>query len=176
MTPDPDSSTLRQRLEAFFTPELAASLAREPAAWPPALRKARPEFVLALVRDDDPADAINRLGTVVNLAISANGIIEAIAGSLAVVTFGSVGNTEPRAELEERRRSLVAELRGALRDDVALLHGSGEALVGSIGGGQHLHFGSLFGHFSALIRAACALRWGETAEWQSEPSQDEPSY
>ena len=165
MTADIEAAKLRQQFAQFFTPELAARILRESTAGPPAPQKARPEFVLALVRDDEPAEALGRLNTVVDLAISCEGLIETIAGSLVVVTFGILSNKLSREELEARRRSLVSKVSGALKEDVSLLHGSGEAFVGLVGASQRQRFGCLFTDFSALLKALSQLAWGETVEW-----------
>ncbi len=96
---------------------------------------------------------------VVDLVVSAGGVIEAIAGSLVVVTFDSVGETAlSRDDLETRRRGLVAKLSDALQQDVVIVHGAGDGLVGLVGGDRRLHYGTLFGGFSRFLKVLCGLR------------------
>ena len=166
MTNESKAAGVEEEFAAFFTPELAARLA-EPGVFPPPLRPAAPDFLLVLVRDDDCTRTASLLSEVTDLAISSEGLVEAIAGSLVVVTFGSVGDTglSPE-ELESRRRSLVAKLSASLRQEVAILHGKQDALVGLTSGGQRYHYGSLFKRFSAMLATLAGLQWGEVREAQ----------
>jgi len=166
MTNESRTAGVEEVFAAFFTPELATRLT-EPGAFPPPLRLAAPHFLFVLVRDDDCTRTAPLLSEVVDLAISSEGLVEAIAGSLVVVTFGSVGDTDlPPEELESRRRSLVAKLSAALRQDVVILHGKQDALVGLTGGSLRYHYGSLFKRFSSMLATLAALQWGEVREAQ----------
>src|SRR5262245_7290342 len=136
-----------ERLAAFFTPELAARLTG-PEPFPPPLRKAAPHFVFILVRDDDCARTATLLSQAVDLAISSEGLVEAIAGSMVVVTFDT---EDPPEDLESRRRALVAKLSAALRQEVAILHGKQDALIGVTGGSLRYHYGTLFKRFSSML-------------------------
>lgn len=165
MSDDSTPSTLQERLEKFFTPQLSAALSK-PGALDMPLRHLRPEFILAVVRDDDPVAALEQLRALIDL-VDGEGVSIEVFGPMAIVTCGGIFDADaPRPVLEARHQSLVAKIAAALGQNVALVHGSGNAVVGNVGGDKLFRYGCLFASFSAILKALTEIRFGEIKEWQ----------
>ena len=131
------------------------------------MRQVRPEFILARVRDDDPIAALDQLRALIDMVDGEQVSIE-IFGPLAIVTCGGIFDADaPRPVLEARRQSLVAKITATLGQNVALVHGSGDAVVGNVGGDKLFRYGCLFASFSAILKALTETRFGEIKEWQA---------
>ena len=166
MPDDSAPSSLQKQLEEFFTPELATALSKPGALHVP-LRHVRPEFILALVRDDDPMTAREQLGILIDLALAETAAID-IFPPLAIITWGGNFDADaPRPTLEAKRQSLVTKIAASMGQNVAMVHGSGEAVAGFVGGDRLMHYGSLFAGFSAILKVLTETPFGEIQEWRT---------
>jgi hypothetical protein len=128
-------------------------------------------FVIARLVDDIDS-ARSDVALAVEVAFRTRGFIEMLNGPLLIVTFrriGAVTAHDPSVEAYQKQRlDHVRELRSALGDRIAILHGSEPGYVGDLGGARRSNYGTFFDHHTEMMRVALGLATGDVLEWPTK--------
>jgi hypothetical protein len=172
---------LRVQFTSYADPKLVECVLSAPDTAVFALRPARVDFILVLVRDDDPEQAARLAGDVAQAIQDCGGFVDAMLGSIVFVTFGmfgavgGVGAVERRsaAEAMAQRLAAVTQLGQRLGGEIQVLHGSTDAMVGDFGGGGRSHFGAVPLQFGRMAQVLTSLKRGEIREWDAGTSAED---
>ena len=124
-------------------------------------------FALITVRDDDGIQiARDRVSKVVDLSVSHGGYVETIFMSLLFVSFGVL--PEPSAgDVEEnsiRVNKFLASIQEYLLENVTILHGQTNALVGYLGNNSKCYYGCILPNIKNLILELLSIPYGSVKE------------
>ena len=115
------------------------------------------------MRDDDIENVQKQLERALPIVIAGDGLVENVAVSLVIATFGTLPLKE--SELEDNRARVAARLMSELGPEIRLVHGSAVGLVGNFGTDTVIHYGSVLPNFGQILQRLLQLEFGQSAEF-----------
>lgn len=148
------------QLGQFVSPEVREEILnlKPGESLPP--RKHFLHHVLILIRDDDIELLAQTISGIINAVSQGEGFIENRVGSLVVAIFGAFPSSTPSDPLH-LCETVVSQLSERFGQDIKIVYGSGESLLGSLGNGQIMHFGTTPPNFSSRLSIICQMHYGE---------------
>jgi len=146
----------------YVSPDVVDKLLREP---PRDLKRAERRtisFVVFHVRDDDIENVQKQFERALPIVTEGDGLVEHVAASLVIATFGGLPQNESAAD--DNRVRVAARLMSELGPELRLVHGSASGLVGNFGTDTALHYGSVLPNFSQILERLLNLEFGQSAE------------
>lgn len=118
------------------------------------------EFVMVLLRDEDPLHTAALVRAVVNRAVETQGLVLDMHSSLVTVVYGTMADYEEPPDARQRLVKLLSELGPDLR----VVHGRTRALVGNVGDHGRYTFTVLMPAHAEKLRALLDLEPGRALE------------
>jgi hypothetical protein len=146
----------------YVSQDVIDELIREPRKDPKRAERRTVSFVVFQVRDDDIANVQNQFERAFPIVIDGGGVIEDVASSLVIATFGAFQRNE--SVVEDKRALVAARLMGELGPEIRLVHGSASGLVGNVGTDSVLRYGSVLPNFGRILERLLRLEFGQSAE------------
>lgn len=126
------------------------------------LKEGRLEFVLAAVSDGTPEGISKRMGTVCDIAMEYNWVVDNCVSSLIVLTYGMFpfhSNAKEAARL-----NLVRALEHSLAGNIKILHGVGDCHFGNLGSKNRMSFSFILPGFLHALETLSQMNFGETKQ------------
>lgn len=127
----------------------------------PKLSQATIDFILVKLREQSLADFQVDLDSIITTAKQHQAIIEVIASTMVLITYGATNVCPPSVE---KRKQLVNALMEQLREKIAIVEGRQDTLVGAYGNTVRMTFGSILKNWWCLLKELEALEYGTTKE------------
>jgi hypothetical protein len=153
--------TIRQ-LGAFVSPDVVDEILShsEPKVLTP--RQMFIGYIITQVRDEDTAQLNDCVSKIIDVTFQNGGVICVNAISLLIITFGAP--IPAQSDPASVSKAVATQLVEGFPNDVKVIYGSGDALVGSWGHPQHMTYGPMFPLFSQRLEALCAMDYGSLRE------------
>jgi hypothetical protein len=142
--------------------DVVEELVRVPRKEPSAPVPRNVSFIVFQVRDDDIENVRGRLARALAIVEESGAMVEHIASSLVIATFGAY----PRGVVatEDNRGLFASRLMSELGSDIRLVHGATAGLVGNFGSATRLSYGSALPNFGRILERLVQLDFGQSAE------------
>lgn len=160
MTADPHDGGIRDWLDEYLAPEPRSGSMPDPLDFS-ALQRREIGFVLVRVRADGLEETHARVRRVVDEVSGRGAGTAAVASTLVIAAFGL---HRAEAAVGAKATDLAHDLVERFGEEVAVLFGSGEHLVGTYGGEGHVTFGPFSLGLVEHIGQVLALGWGAAEE------------
>ena len=125
------------------------------------LTKSRLEFVLVALRGDNAQRLSEQLGSITNLAVRHNGVVQSIISSLIVIVYGI---TDIPKETSATRFTLLEALTKQFGSEIKIVHGAETGYYGNIGGANLLSYGFIIPNFLEALGQLSTISFGEVKE------------
>jgi len=151
-----------RQLSRFVSPDVAEEILNNPEAALPPPRQLLIGYNIIQVRDDDVERLNNQIARITEFIFQNRGVISDKTLSLLVITFGAP--VPAHADPAEASKSVAMQLVETFANDVKVVYGSGNALVGSWGDPPCMSFGPMFPLFSQRLEVLCQMDYGSLRE------------
>ena len=119
------------------------------------------DFVLILMRDSDTPQTAELIGQVVQVMVEHDCMIETVSGSYIRCWYGA---PVPEENGEESRAELVRCLKERFTENIKIVHGRRESLVGNFGGDYRTAYTAIIPGYCDAIRELASLDFGQVVE------------
>lgn len=119
------------------------------------------DFVLVLMRDSDTPKTAELLKQVMQVMVEHKCMIETVSGSYIRCWYGGPA---PEENGQERRAELVCCLKERFTDEIKIVHGRRESLLGIFGCDSRAAYTAIIPGYSDAIRELASLDFGQVVE------------